>query len=130
MAKTGIVRKLSGLVVLEFTVESGGEAQGTIRKIQDTHGLVWDAEETFSKTLTAGKTGTAIVKCDEALLPKVTGSGTAFAIGDTIWFSEANLNVSPTESVTYDKNIGSATQVAAITDTGVYGQFDFNYYAA
>jgi len=129
MAKLDIVRKLVDLQVLEFTVASGGEDQGTIRKIQDTHGVCWNAEDTFgTKTLVAGKTGTAIVKCSEGKLPKVTGSGTAFVVGDTIWFNETNLNVSPTQGSGYTKKVGYATQAASTSATGVWADYDFRYF--
>jgi hypothetical protein len=131
MAKTDIVRKTVDLQVLEFTVASGGEVQGTIRKVQDMHGVVWAAEDSFgTKTLPAAKTATAIVKCSEGKLPKATGSGEAFVPGDTIWFSEANLNVSANfVSGTYNKKIGYATQAAAASATGVWADYDFRYFA-
>jgi hypothetical protein len=130
MSKTDIVRKTIDLQVLQFTVVSGGEAQGTIRKIGDTYAVAWLAEDTFgTKTLVAGKTGTAITKCSEGKLPKVTGSGTAFVVGDTIWFNETNLNVSPTQGSGYTKKLGYATQAAAAAATGVWADYDFRYHS-
>ena len=131
MAKLDIVRKTVDLQVLEFEVASGGEVQGTVRKVQDTHGVVWCAEDSFgTKTLPAGKTATAIVKCSEGKLPKVAGSGEAFVAGDIVWFSEANLNVSPSyASGTYNKKVGYATQAAAAAATGVWVDYDFRYFA-
>lgn len=127
MATNDIVRKPSTAFSIPFTVPSGGKTQGEIYLVQDTYTLVWNAESTYgTKDFTAGDLATGIVRCAEAKLPKVGGSGgPAVVVGDNLYLSKVDLNVSPTKAGNYTFYIGTATQAATGTSTYVYADFDF-----
>lgn len=74
---------------IKFTAPSGGLTGGDMYKTEDAIGVILD-------TVAAAGSAVLIYEAEKILVPKVTGTGKSFAVGDKVFFNASTLNVTPT----------------------------------
>jgi predicted RecA/RadA family phage recombinase len=89
---------------------------GEIALQQDTYGMAYI-------TVVSGTAVSLIYACNAAEVPKATGAGTAFVVGDNLYLNTSTLVVSPTKA-TNDLWVGVCVSAAATTATHVLADWD------
>jgi hypothetical protein len=111
--------------MLPFTITAGNVTIGTFVKVQDTWGILWGADDCFgTDTMTIGKSGVVDFKCDKVKVPKETSTGSAFVIGDSVYFSATDKKVSNTKAGNYTLYCGVALEAATDAATHVLIHMD------
>lgn len=102
---------------LTAVAPTGGVTGGNFYKYEDTWGIAFKSED-------AADSYTLVYKCPNIIVPKATGTGSAFAIGDLVYLNTTNSNVqiNPTGGVL----IGVCLEAAADAATSVRIDMDCN----
>ena len=86
MAKNAdFIKDTMGMIPIDFTAAADINT-GEIALVEDCYGLAY-------ADVTSGNTGSLIVECTNCEVPKATGTGKTFAIGDIMWLDPSGLLV-------------------------------------
>jgi len=96
---------------VKLTAPSGGVTGGTLIHVNDIVGMVFDdADE--------GDEYVLVYVCEKIEVPKATGAGTAFTVGDHVYYDDTLQTVTPIQAAGLWR-IGVATEAAGDDDDEV-----------
>jgi predicted RecA/RadA family phage recombinase len=117
MAKNADFIKTSGDLVECIQFVAGADINtGEIALVEDTYVIAYQDK-------LSGGTLNGVYACNMCEVPKATGTGKTFAIGDQLWLDTSALTVHKTQA-TGDVYVGLARAAATAAATHVLADFD------
>lgn len=101
---------------IRVTAPTAGLTAGAMQKTEDTVGVIFEDKD-------LGGTTVLVYQAEKIIVPKVTGTGKSFAIGDKVFYDDSSKKVTPTSAQGLFL-VGIATEAAGINDTTV--EIDLN----